>query len=97
MPNISRKESKPYAFINSRSRTTKRAKTSKRKKRSIQRLRQLTVSSQAVARVNSWNGLKNIPFLKLTGVWLEEVGFPIDCKVDVIVKKKRLIITPTEV
>ncbi|MCD7977054.1 MAG: type I toxin-antitoxin system SymE family toxin, partial [Tannerellaceae bacterium] len=39
----------------------------------------------------------NVPFLRISGRWLEEAGFPIDCKVDVIVDNNLLIIKPVEV
>ena len=58
-------------------------------------VRRLTVSSQSVTSQSSANGLKNIPFLRLTGVWLDEAGFRIDSKVDIIVDNNLLIIKPT--
>jgi len=60
-------------------------------------LRRLKVSSQSVTCRNSGNGLKYIPFLRLTGVWLDEVGFRIDTKVDIIVDNNLLIIKPTTI
>jgi len=39
----------------------------------------------------------NVPFLRISGRWLEEAGFPIDSKVDVIVDNQLLIIKPVEV
>lgn len=65
--------------------------------KSVVHIRHLTVSSQAVSCRNSWNGLKNIPFLRLTGVWLDEVGFRIDSKVDIIVDNNLLIIKPAAI
>lgn len=65
-----------------------------RTNKSIVHLRRLKVSSQSVICKNSVNGLKNIPFLRLTGVWLNEVGFQIDSKVDIIVDNNLLIIKP---
>ena len=58
-------------------------------------VRRLTVSSQSITSQSSANGLKNIPFLRLTGVWLDEAGFRIDSKVDIIVDNNLLIIKPT--
>jgi len=58
-------------------------------------VRHLKVSSQAVPRENSFNGIRNIPFLRLTGVWLENAGFPVDSKVDIIVGNNLLVIKPT--
>lgn len=60
-------------------------------------LRRLKVSSQAVTCKNSGNGLKEIPFLRLTGVWLDEIGFGIDTKVDIIVDNNLLIIKPAAI
>lgn len=57
-------------------------------------LRRLTVSSQTVCSESSINGLKEIPFIRLTGVWLHNAGFSIDSKVDVIVDDNLLIIKP---
>jgi hypothetical protein len=65
--------------------------------KSIIHIRRLKVSSQSVACRSSNNGLKNIPFLRLTGVWLDEVGFRIDSKVDIIVDDNLLIIKPSVV
>ena len=62
--------------------------------KSVVHVRRLKVSSQSVACRNSRNGLKNIPFLRLTGVWLNEVGFQVDSKVDIIVDNNLLIIKP---
>ena len=60
-------------------------------------LRRLKVSSQSVTCKNARNGLKEIPFLRLTGVWLDEVGFRIDTKVDIIIHNNLLIIKPAAV
>lgn len=62
--------------------------------KSVVHLRRLKVSSQSVTCKNSGNGLKDIPFLRLTGAWLNEVGFRIDSKVDIIVDNNLLIIKP---
>jgi hypothetical protein len=62
--------------------------------KSVVHIRRLKVSSQAVACRSSYNGLKNIPFLRLTGVWLNEAGFRIDSNVDIIVDDNLLIIKP---
>ncbi|MCC8188531.1 MAG: hypothetical protein LIP08_13815 [Bacteroides sp.] len=59
-------------------------------------LRRLTVSSQSVVNKKSSNGLKSIPFLRLMGVWLDRVGFPINSQVDVIVDNNLLIIKPAD-
>lgn len=64
---------------------------------SVVHIRRLKVSSQSVACKNSGNGLKDIPFLRLTGVWLNEAGFGIDSKVDIIVDNNLLIIKPAVV
>ena len=65
-----------------------------RTSKSVVHLRHLKVSSQSVSCKNSGNGLKDIPFLRLTGVWLSEVGFGIDSKVEIIVDNNLLIIKP---
>jgi len=91
MPDIHERVSRPYY----EEKTPKRKRATVPKPKSIQPLRHLTVSSQAVQRKKHWNGLRNIPFLKLTGVWLEEAGFPIDCKVGVVVENNLLIIKPS--
>lgn len=62
--------------------------------KSVVHLRRLKVSSQSVTCKNSRNGLKDIPFLRLTGVWLDQAGFSIDTKVDIIVDNNLLIIKP---
>lgn len=94
MPNISEKTSNVYRGLKISKPRPKRP--SVKKPLSYPHLRKLTVYSQAVVRKKSWNGLINIPFLKLTGVWLEESGFPVNCKVDVIVDNNLLIIKPSE-
>ena len=39
---------------------------------------------------------KSHPSLHLTGRWLEQAGFAINMRVDVIVKEKYLVIIPSE-
>ncbi|MCC8197936.1 MAG: type I toxin-antitoxin system SymE family toxin [Tannerellaceae bacterium] len=95
MPNIEKTNKKVYRGLKTPKPRPKRP--SSKKVPSYPHLRKLTVSSQAVARVKSANGFKSIPFLKLTGIWLEEIGFPVDAKVDVIVDNNLLVIKPADV
>ncbi|MCD7978094.1 MAG: SymE family type I addiction module toxin [Tannerellaceae bacterium] len=95
MPNIEKTNKKVYRGLKVPKPRPKRP--SVKQSLSYPHVRKLTVSSQAVARVKSWNGLRSIPFLKLTGIWLEEVGFPVDAKVDVIVDNNLLVIKPAKV
>lgn len=55
---------------------------------SVVHLRSLTISSQYLPYG------KSVPFIRLLGVWLEEAGFRMDSKVDVIVDTNLLIIKP---
>lgn len=87
MDNYKKNSRKPYKAKLVKSRTGK----------SVVHLRRLKVSSQSVTCKNSGNGLKNIPFLRLTGIWLDEVGFGIDTKVDIIVDNNLLIIKPVAI
>ena len=62
--------------------------------KSVVHLRHLKFSSLSVVCISSGNGQKDIPFLCLTGIWLDEVGFHIVSKVDIIVDNNLLIIKP---
>lgn len=62
-------------------------------------LRRLTVSSLSVCYRGRLVGsqVRNYPFLRLTGRWLEEAGFPIRSEVEVVVENNLLVIKPVGV
>jgi hypothetical protein len=43
--------------------------------------------------VKRFNGYKQVPWLTISGVWLEQVGFSIGCIVEIITSQNQLIIT----
>lgn len=45
---------------------------------------------------SSNNGLKEVPWLNVSGVWLEKAGFPIGTSVKIRILKNELVITPAE-
>ena len=69
--------------------------TNQEKLPSVQ-VRRLTVSHLSAEReritFDTWQNRHKVPYLKLSGVWLEEAGFTISSKVNVIVRNKLLII-----
>lgn len=59
--------------------------------------RRLTVSSNLrESKAAPWEvpELRQVPFLRLNGFWLEGAGFPVGRKVRVEVSSERLVITP---
>jgi hypothetical protein len=40
----------------------------------------------------SWNGYRRVPFLRISGNWLEQVGFSIGSIVEIITSENQLII-----
>jgi len=56
--------------------------------------RRVTVSSLQLPNVNLPADLRSVPFVRLTGRWLESVGFTIGGKVRVRVEGRRLVLTP---
>lgn len=60
--------------------------------------RRLTVSSNlwVSGSCRPWEvpAVRQVPFLRLNGVWLEGAGFPVGRKVRVEVSAERLVITP---
>jgi toxic protein SymE len=42
-------------------------------------------------------GDKTVPWLNLSGVWLEELGFKVGDTVNIIIREKLLIIEPVEI
>ncbi len=60
--------------------------------------RRLTVSSslRESKAFQPWEvpEVRQVPFLRLNGVWLEGAGFPVGRKVRVEVSAERLVITP---
>jgi hypothetical protein len=45
----------------------------------------------------SSSGHKTVPWLSLSGVWLEELGFKVGDTVNIIIREKLLIIEPVEI
>lgn len=43
------------------------------------------------------SGHKTVPWLSVSGVWLEELGFKVGDTVNIIVREKLLIIEPVEI
>ncbi|MCC8154029.1 MAG: hypothetical protein LIP01_07350, partial [Tannerellaceae bacterium] len=88
-----------YAEQFKKTNSVKETKPSKRKphkvrvivsqnSQSVAYMRTLTISSQELPYG------KSVPFIRLLGLWLEDAGFPINSKVDVLVDDNLLIIKP---
>lgn len=73
----------------------------KRKSLPKVQIRSLKVSYLSVEKerlsFDTWENRNKVPYLKLSGKWLEDAGFSISCKVDIIVDNNLLIIKPTVV
>ena len=67
--------------------------TSTRKPRTTRRL---TISRQYydIRQDGRWTGSRTVPFLRLSGDWLEQAGFRIDQKVSIKVTNRRITIVP---
>jgi toxic protein SymE len=42
----------------------------------------------------SWPGGKNVPWLNVSGVWLEQAGFHVGDRVEITIVENQLIINP---
>lgn len=77
----------------------KKSNKSVAKKKSVSiavKIRKLTVSYKQVEKdrltFGTWKNAKRVPYLKLSGQWMEDAGFAISNKVHVIVRNNLLII-----
>lgn len=55
-------------------------------------IRQIKLQPKSRACQSSYNGLKSVPWLNVSGVWLEQAGFQAGSKVEITVAEKQLII-----
>jgi toxic protein SymE len=46
---------------------------------------------------DQWNGVRNVPWLNLRGLWLEDAGFNVGDAIEIVVHKKRLVIKKASV
>lgn len=58
--------------------------------------RKVKLYSQCRRSQKSHNGLKEVPWLNVSGVWLEQAGFNIGLQVEIIVRDQELIIKPLD-
>lgn len=56
--------------------------------------RKVKLHSQSRPSQQSCNGIKQVPWLNVSGVWLEQAGFNIGLQVEIIVRDQELIIKP---
>ena len=60
----------------------------------IEKNRKVKLHSQSRPSQQSHNGIKQVPWLNVSGVWLEQAGFNIGLQVEIIVRDQELIIKP---
>ena len=58
----------------------------------MKQVRKIKLYAQSRSSNKSATGLKNVPWLNVSGVWLEKAGFNIGDKVEIKVKQKELVI-----
>lgn len=58
--------------------------------------RKVKLYSQSRSSQQSYNGIKQVPWLNVSGVWLEQAGFNIGLQVEIIVRDQELIIKPID-
>ena len=56
--------------------------------------RKVKLHSQSRKSQESCTGLKQVPWLNISGVWLEQAGFNIGLQVEITVRDQELIIKP---
>jgi len=56
--------------------------------------RKVKLYSQSRQSQQSCTGLKQVPWLNVSGIWLEQAGFNIGLQVEIIVRDQELIIKP---
>ena len=56
--------------------------------------RKLTITSLCQSDNRCWGKSNVVPFLRLSGIWLEKVGFHIGDKVSVQVESGKLVVMP---
>lgn len=56
--------------------------------------RKVKLYSQSRPSQQSCTGLKQVPWLNVSGVWLEQAGFNIGLQVEITVRDQELIIKP---
>jgi len=57
-------------------------------------LRKVKLYAQSRTSRTSCTGLKQVPWLNVSGVWLEQAGFSIGKQVEITVSQNELIIKP---
>lgn len=58
--------------------------------------RKVKLHSQSRRSQQSNTGIKHVPWLNVSGVWLEQAGFNIGLQVEIIVRDQELIIKPLQ-
>lgn len=51
------------------------------------------LQSKYRANASAWQGMKEVPWLTLSGVWLEQAGFKAGQQVEIKIENNQLIIT----
>ena len=54
--------------------------------------RKIRMRGKYEPRARQWSGYKQVPFLRLSGVWLEQAGFKPGDQVEVMIANKSLVI-----
>ncbi len=90
MPNINESDTEAKDVKTSR-KPLKAKVIASENSQSVVYMQSLTISSQHLPYG------KSVPFIRLLGVWLENAGFTIDSKVDVLVDNNLLIIKPARI
>ena len=55
--------------------------------------RQIRLQGKSLPRIKEGNGYKQVPWLTLSGIWLEAAGFKAGDQVEILVKDHELLIT----
>lgn len=55
-------------------------------------IRKVKLHGKYHPRVNHWNGGRDLPWLNVSGVWLEQAGFKVGDAVEITVEQNTLII-----
>lgn len=58
-------------------------------------IRKIRLQSKYQPRIKQWNGYKQLPWLNVSGIWLEQAGFKAGDQVEITIENEKLIIKNT--
>jgi len=56
-------------------------------------IRQIKLQGKYQPRQTAWNGTREVPWLNVSGLWLEQAGFKAGDRVEITVTENTLVIT----